>query len=54
MENNMNELVEIADKGLNELDEFLESVFELTQTAYETVVNSAFFNTVIDCRHKEP
>lgn len=48
MENNMNELVEIADKGLNELDEFLESVFELTQTAYETVVNSAFFNTVID------
>ncbi len=43
-----NEDVEVEDNSLNELDKFFSLVFDLTQTAYEEVINSAFFNTIVD------
>lgn len=48
MVNNANELTEADDSKLNELDEILASLFELAQSTYEAVENSAFFNTVMD------
>lgn len=48
MANSTNELTEADDSILNELDEILASLFELAQSTYEAVENSAFFNTVMD------
>lgn len=48
MGNNEDELIEVEDNSLNELDNFFSLIFDLTQVAYEEVINSAFFNTIID------
>lgn len=49
MNNDLNEILETEENDiLGELNEFFLSVFELTKSAYDTVVDSAFFNKAID------
>lgn len=49
MDNNLNEIIEGKEtfNVLHELGEFFTSVFELAESSYEAVINSAFFENTV-------
>ncbi|MDE6905871.1 MAG: hypothetical protein K2P76_13225 [Lachnospiraceae bacterium] len=50
MDNNLNEIIETKETFniLHVLDEFFTSAFELAQSSYDAVINSAFFENSVE------